>query len=110
MGHNDEKTSSKAPGVSVGTPPAVSGAKRGEDSRTMPKDFSISLASKGGTDRLLMNPGTERLQHMRGFDETYVDIVDYIVRVTHRIWEEKHVGYIYDTYRHNARVTDGSGL
>jgi predicted ester cyclase len=110
MGHNDEKTSSKAPGVSVGTPSAVSGAKRGDDPRTMPQDFSISLASKGGTDRMLMNPSTERLQHMRGFDETYVDIVDYIVRVTHRIWEEKHVGYIYDTYRHNARVTDGSGL
>jgi predicted ester cyclase len=47
---------------------------------------------------------------MPGFEEGYVDIVDYIVRVTHRIWEEKDIGYIYDTYRHNARVTDDSGL
>ncbi len=37
---------------------------------------------------------------MRGFEEQYVDIIDYIVRITHRIWEEKHIGYIYDTYKH----------
>jgi predicted ester cyclase len=76
----------------------------------MPTDYTISLAAKGGTDRMLLNPGAERVQRMRGFEETYVDIIDYIVRITHRIWEEKQVGYIYDTYRHNARVTDDSGL
>jgi hypothetical protein len=107
MGHNDEKTRSGAPG---GTSSAVSGAKRGDDLRTMPQDFSISLASKGGTDRLLVNPGTERAHSMRGFEDTYVDIVDYIVRITHKIWEEKQIGYIYDIYRHNTRLTDGSGL
>lgn len=78
--------------------------------RTMPPDFSISLATKGGTERLLVNPGKERRQSMRGFEETYVDIIDYIVRITHRIWEEKDVGYIYDTYKHNSRVQDGTGL
>ena len=45
---------------------------------------------------------------MRGFEPQYTDIVDYIVRITHRIWEEKAVGYIYDTYRHNC-VVHGSG-
>ncbi|MBV9282105.1 MAG: hypothetical protein JOZ41_18655, partial [Chloroflexi bacterium] len=80
------------------------------DRRTMPADFSISLFEKGGTDRQLLHPPTQRRQPMRGFDETYVDIVDYIVRVTHRIWEEKDIGYIYDTYRHNSRVHDDSGL
>ena len=78
--------------------------------RQMPTDFSISLGAKGGTDRLLVNPGTERIQSMRGFEETYVDIIDYIVRITHRIWEEKDIGYIYDTYAHNSRVVDGFGL
>ena len=34
----------------------------------------------------LMNPGTERRQSLRGFDDDYVDIVDYIVRCTHKIW------------------------
>jgi predicted ester cyclase len=78
--------------------------------RLMPKDYSISLATKGGTDRQLLNPATERTQRMRGFEETYVDIIDYIVRITHRIWEEKDIGYIYDTYKHNSRVYDDYGL
>jgi predicted ester cyclase len=76
----------------------------------MPTDFEITVAAKGGTDRLLAPEQGERVQEMRGFEDTYVDIVDYIVRVTHRIWEEKDIGYIYDTYRHNSRVTDDSGL
>ena len=52
----------------------------------------------------------ERKHPMRGYDDTYVDIVDFIIRVTHRIWEEKDIGHIYDTYRHNCRVTDDYGL
>ena len=78
--------------------------------RIMPADFTISLAAKGGTERLLVNPGSERIQSMRGFEDTYVDIIDYIVRITHRIWEEKDIGYIYDTYKHNSWVVDGYGL
>ncbi|GMR10563.1 MAG: ester cyclase [Anaerolineae bacterium] len=81
-----------------------------DEKRQMPKDYSISLAAKGGTDRLLLNPGTERIQPMRGFEDTYVDIIDYIVRITHRIWEEKDMGYIYETYKHNSRVHDDYGL
>jgi predicted ester cyclase len=52
----------------------------------------------------LMNPGAEKRQGMRGFDPDYVDIVDYIVRCTHKIWEEKQVGLIYTHYAHNALV------
>jgi hypothetical protein len=78
--------------------------------RTMPPDYSISLGARGGTDRLLVNPGSKHAQSMRGFEETYVDIIDYIVRITHRIWEEKDIGYIYDTYKHNSTVVDGSGM
>ena len=52
----------------------------------------------------LMAPGTEKRQGMRGFDADYVDIVDYIVRCTHKIWEEKQVGLIYTHYGHNALV------
>ena len=78
--------------------------------RLMPTDFSISLGAKGGTDQQLLKPGTERRQSMRGFEETYVDIIDYIVRITHRIWEEKDIGYIYDTYSHSSKVYDDYGL
>lgn len=51
----------------------------------------------------------ERTQPMRGFDPDYADIVDYIIRCTHRIWEEKAVGLIYSHYRHNAVVHTPSG-
>jgi hypothetical protein len=43
-----------------------------------------------------------RVQSMRGFDESYTDIVDYIVRCTHRIWDERDVGLIYSHYTHNC--------
>ena len=76
----------------------------------MPVDYSISLDSKGGTDHWLMNPGIQRVQSMRGFEDQYVDIVDYILRITHRIWEQKDIGYIYDTYKHNSHVHDDYGL
>ncbi|MBC7811316.1 MAG: ester cyclase [Burkholderiales bacterium] len=80
----------------------------------MPKDFSISLDNyiRGGTDRFLLNPPkvSPRKQSMQGFEPQYVDIIDYIVRITHRIWEEGGIGYIYDTYRHNSRVHDDVGL
>lgn len=45
-----------------------------------------------------------RAQGMQGFDPIYTDIVDYIVRCTHRIWDEKNVGLIYSHYTHNAVV------
>jgi hypothetical protein len=59
--------------------------------RFMPPDYTISLAAKGGTDRWLMNPGTQRVHSMRGFEDTYVDIIDYILRITHRIWEGRRL-------------------
>ena len=43
--------------------------------------------------------GTGRRQPLAGFDADYTDIVDYIVRCTHKIWEEKAVGLIYTVTR-----------
>ena len=43
-----------------------------------------------------------RTQSLRGFDPIYTDIVDYIVRCTHRIWDERDVGLIYTHYTHNC--------
>ena len=79
----------------------------------MPRDFSISLDAyrRGGTDAFLGQTSAPRLrQSMKGFEPTYVDIVDYIVRITHRIWEEKDIGYIYDTYSQDCAVWDDHGL
>ena len=78
--------------------------------RPNPTDFKISLRAKYGTDQQIAMPGSKRRQSMRGFEDTYVDIIDFIVRATHRIWEEKDIGYIYDHYRHNIRVVDDYGL
>ena len=75
----------------------------------MPRDFSISLAAKG-VDEYLRSPASERRQRMRGFEAQYCDIIDYIVRITHRIWEEKDIGYIYDTYSPTSKVYDDYGL
>ena len=57
----------------------------------------------------LMNPGSEKRQGMQGFDDDYVDIVDYIVRCTHKIWEEKGVGLIYTHYAHNVLIHMSDG-
>ena len=46
---------------------------------------------------------------MRGFDPIYTDIVDYIVRCTHRIWDERDVGLIYSHYTHNCVVYNQLG-
>jgi predicted ester cyclase len=52
----------------------------------------------------------ERVQSLRGFDECYTDIVDYIVRCTHKIWDERDVGLIYSHYTHDCTVYTPSGV
>jgi predicted ester cyclase len=46
----------------------------------------------------LLGPQGPRRQDMAGFDADYVDIVDYIIRCTHRIWEQKDLGLIETHY------------
>lgn len=53
--------------------------------------------------------GRPRAQGMRGFDPIYSDIVDYIVRCTHRIWDERDVGLIYTHYTHNCVLYGTTG-
>ena len=50
-----------------------------------------------------------RMQPMQGFDDIYTDIVDYIIRCTHRIWDERDVGLIYTHYTHNCILYGSSG-
>lgn len=77
----------------------------------MPADFRIALSSKRAADTRINNPQPgARLQPMRGYEETFTDIVDFILRVTHHIWDEKSVGYLYEHYRHNTTVVGDSGL
>jgi predicted ester cyclase len=79
-------------------------------SRTMPTDYSTAVRPGTGADTVRGGAERgERRQSMRGFEDTYVDIVDYIIRITHRIWEDQDVGYIYDTYAPGCFVYDDSG-
>jgi predicted ester cyclase len=55
-------------------------------------------------------PGSTRTQRMRGFDEEFVDIVDYIYRITHRIWVDRALGQIYDYYDHVSTVYTPLGV
>ncbi|MCI1035736.1 MULTISPECIES: ester cyclase [Raoultella] len=83
------------------------------DEQHMPADFTISWDSykRGGTDKFLAQTPSHLHRHpMRGFDKEYVNIIDYIIRITHRIWEEGDIGYIYDTYSHDCNVWDDVGL
>ena len=79
----------------------------------MPKNFDISLkAYGGGGTAKSLNPKPKKLkpQPMKGFELQYKNIIDYIVRITYRIWEDKNIGYIYDTYSNDCRVWDEFGL
>ena len=51
---------------------------------------------------------TKREQKMPGFDPQYRDFVDYIMKITHQIWEERGIGVIYDTYHNNITMHCGS--
>ncbi|MFV0243987.1 MAG: hypothetical protein ACK5IB_03055 [Qingshengfaniella sp.] len=57
----------------------------------------------------LVPENRDRVQPMKGFDPIYTDIVDYIVRCTHRIWDERDVGLIYTHYTHNCVVYSALG-
>jgi predicted ester cyclase len=48
-------------------------------------------------------------QELRGFESRFENIVDYIVKITYRIWENADMGYIYDTYLHGLEVHTGYG-
>jgi hypothetical protein len=55
----------------------------------------VSPAERSIEDLLIERP---RRQALEGFEPLYSDIVDYIIRCTHRIWEEKNVGLCRSHY------------
>ncbi len=65
----------------------------------------MSIPSVGGRDiaDLLAPQGAHR-QPMDGFDTDYSDIVDYILRCTHRIWEQKDLGLIETHYAKDCPI------
>lgn len=81
--------------------------------RHMPADYRISLASytaRGTPHEQRIPSDFGPTQSLRGFDPIYRNIIDYIVRITYRIWEEREVGYIRETYDQDSQVFDDYGL
>ena len=48
-------------------------------------------------------PDAARFGSLRGFNSEFTDIVDYILRITHRIWESKQAGLCRDYYSDDCR-------
>lgn len=80
--------------------------------RHMPTGYDISLRNytAGRTVRIPDDYGPR--QRLTGFDPDYRNIIDYIVRITHRIWETdgREVEYIGDCYSDDSIVYDDYGL
>ena len=55
-------------------------------------------------------PKNERTQPLFGYEDRFTDIVDYIVRITDEIWQDRAVGYIRDTYDANCTVYSSYGV
>ncbi len=73
-------------------------------------DISLQAYTMGRTQRIPSDFGP--VQSLAGFDPEYRNIIDYIVRITHRIWEtdKDGVGYIADCYAPDSLVYDDYGL
>jgi len=46
----------------------------------------------------------EKQGNMKGFDAEFTDIIDYITRITYRIWEGKQIGLCFDYYSDDCPV------
>jgi len=97
----------------------LSARSRSRNGAQPPAERPVPGATPGAAERVLpvqntditrlMSPEGGRRQSLAGFDADYVDIVNYIVRCTHKIWEEMGMGLIYTHYLHNAKVYTGDG-
>ena len=47
-------------------------------------------------------------QDLPGFDDKYVNIVDYILKITEEIWEQRAIWVIYDTYTDDVVIYSGA--
>lgn len=78
-----------------------------EDKNILPV---TNLGAHQDISHLLAAAGGEKRHGMSGFDPDYVDFVDYIIRATYKIWENKGIGLIYDHYQHNVVIHTSDGM
>lgn len=80
--------------------------------RHMPTRFDVSLRSYTNNRTIRIPDEFGPTQSLRGFDPDYNNIIDYIVRITHRIWETeaREVDYIGACYAPTSLIYDDYGL
>lgn len=81
------------------------------DNHTKPQDHTpshITLQSKVDIQNIQDANGKPQ-QSLDGFDPKFNDFVDYIIRITHEIWEEKAIGKLYDYYANTIQIHTSGG-
>ena len=66
----------------------------------------VTLHSKGNLTHMLSANSVPEKPAMRGFDPKFADLVDYIVRITHEIWEEKAIAEAINNNHFKGIATD----
>lgn len=70
--------------------------------------YDVTLDSKVDLQHVLTDPGQNK-PAMKGFDPKFSDFVDYIIKITHEIWEERGIGRLYEYYGTNMKIHTSSG-
>lgn len=78
------------------------------EAATGAQDARITLQDKVDIQNLRDANGRPRAG-LEGFDPRFADFVDYIIGITHEIWEEKSVGKLYDYYANTIRMHTSDG-
>lgn len=76
----------------------------------MPTDYAISLKNYTKNFTVVIPDDFGPKQDLPGFEDRYQNIVDYIVRITYQIWDERDIEYIGKCYSSDSRVFDDYGL
>lgn len=66
-------------------------------------DSKVTLQQKVDIKHMQAQDGKHE-QSMQGFDPKFADFVDYIIGITHEIWEEKAIGKLYDYYANTMEI------
>ena len=75
------------------------------------KDVKSRITLPNQVDIQFMDDADGALtQSMAGYNPRYKNIVDYIIGVTHEIWEEHGIGKLYEYYANTIKMHTASGL
>ena len=86
-------------------------AKEARISTLKPDDAGSRITLPKQVDIQFMDDADPALsQPMAGYNPRYKNIVDYIIGVTHEIWEEHGIGLLYKYYANTIKMHTASGL